>query len=473
LTRKINFNMKKILLINLSFEKIYEKTSMKGVAPSTPPLSLACIAGSLLAGKHEVKIFDFNLYEQGDSKLLDELEKFSPDFAGITFVTPLIREADRVAKIIKKKNENIIVIGGGPHPSSFPESALKETALDIAVIGEGDFSINEIVGGKNLSEIKGIAYKKEGKIFVNERKDFIQNLDTLAFPAHHLYEIGKYKVPSAIAKKNPVAWVETSRGCPFGCIYCNKSCFGRTFRVKSPERVAKEFIKIKELGFKEIHLTDDGFTTDLNRAKKICDLLVEKKADIIWSTITGIRVDRVDFELLQKMKKAGCYRVYFGIESGNQKILNNIKKGINLEQVIKAVRMAKQAGLEVAGYFMIGLPGETEETMQDTINFAKSLNLDLAKISITIPLPATEMFNELESKKLIKTHEWENFKFYSTPSAIYDHPNLSWQTIESYYKKFYRAVYLNPDFIFKRIKMSFKDKTLLEDIKMALSMKFI
>lgn len=269
--------MKKVLLINLPFEKIYEKTSMKGVAPSTPPLSLACIAGSLLEKGHNVKIFDFNLYEQGDSKLLDRLEKFDPDFVGITFVTPLIKEADRVAKIIKKKNKDIIIIGGGPHCSSFPESALEETSLDIAVIGEGDFSVNEVVEGKKLSEIKGIAYKEGEKIFINEKKEFIQNLDILPFPAHHLYDIDKYKVPSAIAKKNPVAWVETSRGCPFGCIYCNKSCFGRTFRVKSPERVVEEFVKIKSLGFKEIHLTDDGFTTDLNRAKKICDLLIEKR----------------------------------------------------------------------------------------------------------------------------------------------------------------------------------------------------
>lgn len=466
--------MKKVLLINLSFEKIYNQTSMKGVAPNTPPLSLACIAGSLLKNGHEVKIFDFNLYEEnGDFELLETFKKFNPNFVGITFVTPLIREADRVCRIIKKINNNIIIIGGGPHCSSFPESALKETYLDIAIIGEGDFTINEIVENKDFSLIKGIAYKSNGKIIVNERKTFIEDLDTLPFPAHNLYEINKYKTPSAIARNNPVAWVETSRGCLFGCVYCNKSCFGRTFRVKSPERVVEEFMKIKEMGFKEIHLTDDGFTTDMARAKKICDLLIEKKVEIAWSTITGIRVDKVDFELLNKMKKAGCYRVYFGIESGNQKILNNIKKGIKLEQVPKAVNMAKKAGLEVAGYFMIGLPGETEETMQDTIDFAKSLKLDLAKISITIPLPATEMFNELESKNLIKTHEWENFKFYSAPSMIYDHPNLSWETIEHYYKKFYRTVYLNPRFILKRIVLSFRNKTIMEDIKMALSMKFV
>lgn len=448
---------------------------MKGVAPTTPPLGLACIAGSLLQKKHEVKIFDYNLYsgDQGSLKLLEQIQNFDPDFVGITFVTPLIKEADRVAKIIKKNNEKIIVIGGGPHCSSFPESALEETSLDIAVIGEGDISITEIVGGVELPDIKGIAYKKEKKIFVNERREFIKNLDVLSFPAYHLYEKEKYRTSSAIARYNPVAWVETSRGCPFGCTYCNKTCFGKTFRVKSPERVLQEFKRVKEMGFREIHLTDDGFTTNLERAKKICDLLIQDKVQIAWNTVTGIRVDKVDFELLDKMKKAGCYGVLFGIESGNQNILNNIKKGIRLERVREAVNMAKEAGLQVSGCFMIGLPGETEETMQDTINFAKSLNLDLAKVSITIPLPATEMFNDLESKKLIKTHEWESFKFYSSPSAIYDHPNLSWKKIEHYYKKFYREIYLNPVFIFKRLITSIKNQTLLQDIKVALSMKFV
>ncbi len=466
-------SFKKVLLVNLPFEKIYEKTSMKGVAPLTPTLGLSCIAGSLLKNKHEVEIFDFNLYENNEKKFIEELKRFNPDFVGITFVTPLIREADKISKIVKKFNKKIIVVGGGAHCSSFPESSIKETLIDIVVIGEGDFAINEIVKGKKLSNIKGIVYKENMEIFVNKRRDFIKDLDTLPLPAYHLYDFKRYKVPAAIARRNPVAWLETSRGCVYGCTYCNKSVFGRTFRVKSPKRVVEEFIIVKKSGFKEIYIADDGFTTDIERAKKICDLLIEKKVYIPWSTITGIRVDRVNLDLLKKMKRAGCYRVYFGIESGSQEILSKIKKGITLEQVRKAVRWSKEAGLEVAGYFMIGLPGETKKTMRETIDFAKSLNLDLFKVSITIPLPATEMFNELDKAKLIKTYDWEKFKFYSMPSTIYNHSNLSWDTIEKYYKKFYREVYLRPSFILKRLKKAVKNKTLIEDIKTALSVRWV
>ena len=271
-------------LVNLPFEKIYEKTSLKGIAPSTPPLGLACIAGSLTEKKHQVKIFDFNLYDE--KKFSKLLEEFNPDYVGISFVTPLINEANRVAKIVKNFNEKIILVGGGPHCSSFPEKVLEETILDIVVIGEGDFVIQELVEGKKLNFIKGVGYRVKNEIKINKRADIIKDLDELPFPAHFLYEIQKYKVPSAIAKNNPVAWLETSRGCVYGCIYCNKSCFGRTFRVKSPERVAQEFSKIEKMGFKEVHLTDDGFTTDMTRAKKICDLLIEKK-NIVTENFEG------------------------------------------------------------------------------------------------------------------------------------------------------------------------------------------
>ena len=254
---------KKILLINLPFEKIYEKTSIKGVAPSTPPLGLACIGGSLLENGHDVRLFDFNLY--GHDEFIEIINDFAPDFVGITFVTPLIREAQKISELVKSINDQTIIIGGGPHCSSFPESSIEEASLDIGVIGEGDFIINEIFVGKPLSEIKGIVYKKGDEILVNERDAFIKELNSLSFPAYSLYEKEKYKVPPAIARKNPVAWVETSRGCVFECTYCNKSCFGKTFRVKSPERVVEEFIKIKKLGFKGIHLTDDGFTTNIKQ----------------------------------------------------------------------------------------------------------------------------------------------------------------------------------------------------------------
>ncbi|MFZ9011979.1 MAG: B12-binding domain-containing radical SAM protein [Anaerohalosphaeraceae bacterium] len=460
----------KTLLVNLGFEKFYEKTNIKGVAPTAPPLSLACLAGSLVRGGFQAKVFDFNIYEDAD--FVKVVEEFAPDYVGVTFVTPLIQEANRVAQLAKSVNPDVVVMAGGPHASSFPESTLQETVFDLVAIGEGDFTICEILEGKDCSEIQGIAYKDNGAIQVNPRKPFIKDLDVLAPPNYDVFELDKYQISPAIARGNPVAWVETSRGCVYDCVFCNKNCFGRTFRVKSPQRVVEDFQRVIDQGFKEIYLADDGFTTNMTRAKKVGDLLIEKNIKIDWCTLNGIRADRVDLELLKKMKQAGCYRIYLGVESGNQGVLDRIKKGTKLEYLENAVAWGKQAGLEVVGYFMLGLPGDTEETMQQTIDFAKKLDLDLAKASVTIPLPATEMFNDLDAEKLIKTYDWTKYKFHSVPSSIYDHQTLPWPVIEKYYKRFYRQVYLRPSVIIKKLAKSLKNKTLFSDAKLALSIKW-
>ena len=460
----------KILLVNLGFEKFYEKTNIVGVAPTAPPLSLACLAGSLNTQGFKAEVFDFNIYEDAD--LVDTFRRFDPDYMGITFVTPLIQEANRISQLAKTLKPTVTVMAGGPHCSSFPESTLNETSFDVVAVGEGDFTVCEIVEGKDYADIDGIAYRKDGRVQVNPRRPFIKDLDALALPDYSVFELDKYHIAPAIARGNPVAWVETSRGCVYDCVFCNKNCFGKTFRVKSPERVVDEFQRVIDYGFKEIYLADDGFTTNMTRAKKVCDLLIERNIKIDWSTLNGIRADRVDLELLQKMKKAGCYRIYMGIESGNQEVLDTIKKGTTLEHLENAVRWGKQAGLEVVGYFMLGLPGDTEETMQQTINFAKKLDLDLAKASITIPLPATEMYNDLDKASRIKTYDWTKYKFHSVPSTIYDHQTLPWPVIERYYKKFYRQVYMRPSVVAKNLKKSIKKGTLLSDLKLAMSVKW-
>ena len=417
-----------------------------------------------------VRIFDFNAHEYDD--FVGVFHEFKPEFVGITFVTPLIQEANRVAQMVRDLDKRTVLIAGGPHCSSFPESTLKETVFDVVAVGEGDFTICEILEGKDYTNIEGIAYKKDDEIRVNPRKPFIKDLDVLPFPEYSLFDLKNYKVSPAIARKNPVAWVETSRGCVYDCIFCNKNCFGKTFRVKSPERVVDEFLRVIDHGFNEIYLADDGFTTNMKRAKKICDLLIAKNIRINWSLLNGVRADRLDLELLEKMKAAGCYRIFLGVESGSQRVLDTIKKGTTIEQLENAVSWAKKAGIEVVGYFMLGLPGDTEETMQKTIDFAKKLDLDLSKASITIPLPATEMFHDLDKQNLIKTYDWTKYNFHSIPSTIYDHRTLPWPVVEKYYKKFYREVYMRPKIIIRKLIKSIKTGTLLSDIKLALSIKW-
>lgn len=463
--------MKKVLLINPSWRKsTYLKSKVKEAAIYLPPLSLAAIAAPLLPN-HEVKILDLDLYENNDI-LTNKINKFSPDYVGITGATSFCNEIINLSKIIKNIDKNIKVIVGGVHATILPEDFIKEKSIDIIVVGEGDFTLNEIVSGKRLKDIKGIIWKCRNRIIKNQNRPLIKNLDELPFPALNLFEINKYQGSHLTERAFPRGPIETSRGCPYNCVYCNKLIFRGKFRVKSPKRVVDEMERMLSLGFKEAYVVDDGFSTNIARAKKICDEIIRKELKFHWSLLCGVRVDKVDMELLKKLKKAGCYQIAFGIESGNQKILDLINKNITINQIKKAVKLSKIASIETFGLFLLGLPGETEKTMQNTINFAKILDLDNAKFGIVIPYPGTRLFHDWDEKGLIKTKDWSKYSIHSIDSRLFEHPNLKWDTIKKYYEKSFREYYLRPAYIYNRFKKNFKKREILKDVKSFLRTKW-
>lgn len=461
---------KNILFVVPPFESIYKKAEVKGAVPQSAQLTFAVLAAPLLEKGHSVKIFDFNFSGNNLEKLIEMIKKEKPDVVGMTCPTPLFHIIREICDVIKRIDSKIMIVAGGPHVSSIPKEALKQSLIDIAVVGEGDFTLQEIFT-KKIEEVSGIGYKKNNEIICNPRKNYIQNLDLLPLPAWNLYDLSRYKSPKILCKENPLGFMETSRGCVFNCSYCNKSIFGQNFRYKSPERVITEIKYMLKVGFKEIYIVDDGFTTSIERAKKICRMIIEQGIKFHWQLTNGIRVDRVDKELFFLLKKAGCYRVAFGIESGNEDVLKDFGKKTNLNQVRNAVKWAKEAGIETWGYFILGLPADTEKTMKQTIDFAKSLGLTLAKFSICTPYPGTALFYEYEKKGLIKSKNWADYNVYE-PHELYNHPNLSWDIIYKYYKKAYRTFYMRSGFIFKRIMYSLKNKTLLEDAKSFLNLKW-
>jgi len=229
---------------------------------------------------------------------------------------------------------------------------------------------------------------------------------------------------------------------------------------------------MKDIGFKEIHIEDDGFSTDINRAKEICKELIKIKNTMNWTLLNGIRVDRVDKELFELLKEARCYQVAFGIESGDEKVLEKINKNISLKQVEEAVKLANNAGLETFGFFMFGLLGETEDSMKKTIDFACQLPLTIAKFDIAIPYPGTEMFLELEKKNLIKIKKWEDYLVHNNKNPIFIHPNLDWNLIQKYYKMSYKKFYFRINTIFKHLILSMKDGSLIEKLKYLINTKW-
>ena len=457
---------KKVLLIHPSYRTFYENLTIKAGTIYTPPLNLAAIAGALIRAGCAVEILDCNVERSVDKALYSRLKRMEPEIVGLTFHTPLFKEAARLTRLAKAWLEDVTVVAGGAHATACPEDILEHSEIDIAVMGEGDESVVEIAADGPRSQIEGIAYKNsDGEVVINPPRGKIRDLDTLAFPAWSLYDLRKYKTTELLTRANPAGWIETSRGCVFQCVYCNKRVHGISFRVKSPERVVDEMECMLNYGFRELHISDDGFTTNMARAAEICDEIIRRGLKFPWATVTGIRADRVDLELLRKMRRAGCYQVCYGIESGNQGILDRCRKRETLEDVRRAVRDAKRAGLEVFGYFMLALPGETEETMQDTIRFAKELDLDMAKVSITIPFPGTEQFDDLERKGLIKTKDWSFYNAYVPAQAIYDHPSVDWDTVDRYFRKFYRSFYWRPKFVFRRILNDVTRGTLASDVR--------
>lgn len=450
----------KVLLINPYFtQHLYGKTLLRFAIFRKPVLSLAAIASTLIQGGHKVKILDLDLPKINDNLLCQTIKEWKPSIVGITGTTPLYSEMIRLSRIVKNVDSSATVIVGGHHATACPESFMKVNSIDIVVLGEGDFSFLELVSGKNLCDIKGIYYKNNNEIKHNSRRELIANLDNLPFPAWNLYRLNEYRSPRIIAKAYPCGSIETSRGCPYNCIYCSKVVFGNKFRTKSPDRVVDEMEYMIKIGFKEIHIQDDGFSIDLDRAKKICDLILRRNLRFPWVLFNGIRADNIDFELLHKLKEAGCYRISLGIESGDQHVLNLCRKGITIGQIKRIVRLIKSVGLETFGFFMIGLPGESRRSLEKTIDFAKGLNLDLYKFALTIPYPGTLLYEEWDREGYIKSPNWSHYFFHNSAldKKIFDHPNLDWCTLHKYYKKAYRKIFFNLPYVIKTLRKRYEN----------------
>lgn len=469
-------NFKKVLLINPSWRKAtYLETNVKAATLSHPVLALPTLATPILQAGHDARILDLDLYTDPDSALKEALEDYKPDIVGTTGTTPFFHEVIRISKIIKEYNKDIRLVVGGAHATAFPEEFVETNLVDYAIYGEGDFVLVELIevleGKRKINSVLGICYNNGG-IVKTDTRPLLKNFDYVPMPSWHLVDIDRYANSHVLSRANPVGPIETSRGCPWSCHYCTKTIFGVKFNAKSPKRVVDEMEFMLKMGFREVHVQDDLFSTDLNRAKEICREILRRKLKFPWMLINGIRVDRVDLELLKKLKKAGCYMTAFGIESGNQGVLDDVGKGITLEQTRRAAKLAKKAGMETFGFFMLGLPKDTEETMQQTIDFAKELDLDVVKFDITVPLPGTTLYKKWEQQGLIKTRDWKDYLFHQDASVLYEHPNLDWETIRKYYRKAFREYYFRPAYIAKRFKKSLLSRNLLKDFKSLIQTKW-
>lgn len=428
-----------------------------------PPLGLAYIAGALRENGHAVSIFDGNALGASTQEMTKFIEKYSPDLVGITSTTPNIFNAFAVADAVKSFDNEIKVVVGGVHPTVAPEHTLSNSNVDIVVVGEGDITICELVSalenGENIADVEGIAFKKDEGMVLTPKRKLIPNLDSLPFPVYDLLPIEKYS--SLQSSKRHFMSMITSRGCPYRCIFCGvQTVFGYTYRANSPERTVNEIeYLIRNFNIEEILFKDSEFTLNTKRVEKICDLMIEKELGISW--LCNGRVDHVTKEMLKKMKLAGCRVITYGVESGDQEILNTLKKQITLEDARKAFSMTKEVGIETVANFMVGNPGDTKETIEKTLAFAKELDPDYAQFNCITPFPGTELY------KLAKKNEWlfeENLEKIKYDTCIMNATNLPTEELKKYASKMYRSFYFRPSYILKRL-----TKLRLRDLKSNIS----
>ena len=445
----------KILLINPSYAPSYGGSKVGLVNPIAPTLGLATIAATAEQRGHKVEILDMSWRQYNFEHIRDQILKSKPDIVGITATTPLMNQLRDISVLVKHISKKIIVVAGGPHPSALPEETLRESMLDAVFIGEADFSFADICDGVPFESIPGLVYRDKENIFSTGMRAPIANLDDLPMPAWHLYDVKDYhKMSRLLAKRLPLAMVEFSRGCVYRCDFCaSKITLALGYRKKSPERCAEEVKHLHKLGFKEFWLADDIFTSDQKWATQVCDAITNTGVNMTWTCTNGIRVESANDDLFRSLRRAGCYRVAFGFESGNDKILKAFGKGgrATIDQAGKAVQMARSAGMDTAGYFMVGLSVDNEDSMKDTIEFARTIPLDMMKCSIAIAFPGTKMFNNYVEKGLIRSFDWDEYMMYTTQD-LFAHETLTYETIQKYIRKFYRhCILFNPSFIIRRI----------------------
>lgn len=437
----------KVTLIKPPLDNEFLWGHLKEVGSLQQPLGIAYLAAYVRENGYDVEIIDSMAEGLGEEEIVSRIHG---DLVGITASTIEITSAVSLAKVIKKSRDVPVIIGG-PHVSALPRDVMKNRCFDAGIVGEGEMTLIELVKcfetGKGLGDVKGIAYRSKERVVITKRRDLICDLDSLPFPARDLLlPLYFYKPTPASNRKTPLGSLITSRGCPYRCVYCDKGVFGQVYRARSPGNIADEIEElINKYGARELRFWDDVINLDNERMVGICKEIIDRGIDIEWSCIA--RINNINREQLYWMKKAGCWQISYGLESGNDKILRIINKGLTTGMVRNVVRMTKRFGIGARGFFMLGLPGENEGTMRDTIDFAKSIPLDSAHFAIATPYPNTEMWKNYD----IRIGSWDQLKHHDPDSIIFTPEELSQGMIRKYYKKAYKEFYLRPGFVLRRI----------------------
>ena len=449
------------ILVRPGYSHVYSSFKLGKTNIVFPPLGYLYLAAHLEIDGHKITIIDGEVERLNEQQTIARILENDPEFVGIGATTPEFIDNSNILRRIKELAPHVITITGGSHPSSLPEETMLENPhIDYLVRREGEQTLLELIntleGGGSIKYIAGLTYRESGSIMHNKEREPIQNLDEMPFPARHLIDNSKYLHPAPKKGLVPVTTMLSSRGCPYQCIFCYRSKDRSKMRFRDPIKVADEIEEVTtKYNIQFIIFNDDTMTLRRNNVMRLCNEIIKRGLDIQWYCLA--RADTLDRELIIKMKEAGLANISMGVESGNQKILDLIKKGTTIEQYQAAYKLATELNVETRGSFMIGHPYDTRETIRDTINLAKSLDLTKAFFNITTPYPGSVLYDmALQGDGLrLLTHDWKEYKRWG--NAVIELDGISRQDLIKLQRRAMLEFYLRPKIILYHLKHIIKE----------------
>jgi anaerobic magnesium-protoporphyrin IX monomethyl ester cyclase len=441
----------RVLLINppLTRGERYGRFAQGG--STSPPNGLLYLAAVLERDGHQVRIIDGLNRFLTATDIVARSRDFRPDLVGLSLATIAFYRGAALARMIKEKRPDLPIVVGGPDVSARLEeygAHLPAYPFDFAVYGEGERTIVELVRvldkGGDLDGILGLIHAQNGAARINPPRPWLTDLDDLPLPARHLLpDLHKYRPNLMTYKRRPWTTMITSRGCPNQCTFCDRSLFGQHYRARSAAGIFDELRHLQRAyGIREVHLMDDTFTIQRGRVEELCDRLVAAKTNLTWMCFA--RADNLDQRLLAKMRRAGCWMISLGIESGDIGVLRVIKKRIDLDQVRRVCDWSRRLGVAVRGLFMLGLPTETKRTVRRTIDLARSLNLYTADFCITYLLPNTELTRTAAAYGQVGRDKFASMSGHTSGELTFIPRGFTQQELLDYQRRAYLSLFLRP-----------------------------
>lgn len=425
-------------------------------APVSVPLGLAYI-GAFIRDLPNVSLttLDNNALKLAPHQFAEIIRKQNPDIIAISILTATVYTTWEMARVAKQICPDVIVVVGGMHCSALPENTLSERAIDYGIVGEGEPAFRELVialqKGDDPHNMQNLVYRDDDRVVVNPRREPISNLDGIPFPARDLFDTNRYGLNvnrrTTSAKSTTML---TSRGCPYGCIFCSKSIYGRHFNQRSVGNVIEEMKLLEREGYGEVLIVDDTFTVNRTWVLEFCKLFIKENISLQWNC--HARVNTLDEEVVRAMKEAHCTGMAFGIESGNEKILKSIDKQITLGQARSAVRMCRKHGITSLCSYIFGHPGDTWQSVNDTLRAALEIDSDYANFCVLVPMPGSRIFDDLVENKKVDLNNWDRYLAHAKEVQNSSLCELTPEQLQKFQKHAFRSFYFRPSFIWRKVK---------------------